>query len=107
MTNLNESEIDANILVTTTTGAVQLWAQGRVQWTREESLAEIKVAEFVELPEAKTILSHIDLDGESFLTRLARQILDAKVMLCAGIEQRRSLIVLVNTGSPIIPRQFC
>lgn len=78
-TNPSETGADARILVITSTGAVQLWVQDRVQWTREESLSDIKVAEFVELPEAKTVLSHIDIEGGSFVSRLARQIFEAKV----------------------------
>jgi hypothetical protein len=43
-------------------------------------LAEIAVAEFVELPEGKSVGVEVDLGGEeSFVGRVARQVLDAKV----------------------------
>jgi hypothetical protein len=70
----------ARVVVTTTTGAVQLWQQEEVQWTREESLTSIAVAEFVELPEKKTLSSHVGEGRESFLARLVRQISDAQVI---------------------------
>jgi ER membrane protein complex subunit 1 len=65
-------------VLTTTTGAVQLWQQDKEQWTREEALANIAVAEFVELPEMKVIQAHGSED-ESFVSRVVRQVLDAKV----------------------------
>ena len=64
--------------MTSATGAVQLWQHDREQWTREEGLSEIAVAEFVELPEGKSIATHVR-DEESFVERLTRQIGDAKV----------------------------
>ena len=45
------TKISSRLLVTTSTGAVQLWTQGELQWVREESLANAVVAEFAELPE--------------------------------------------------------
>ena len=65
-------------VLTTATGAVQLWQHDRVQWTREEALSEIAVAEFVELPEPLSIATHVK-DDESFIERLIRQVEDAKV----------------------------
>jgi hypothetical protein len=38
----------ARLLVTT---AIQLWRQGELKWTGEQSLATTTSAEFVELPE--------------------------------------------------------
>lgn len=69
----------SRVVVTTTTGAVQLWHQDQVQWTREESLASISVAEFVELPEKKVITSHVGEERESFIRRVRRQLSDAQV----------------------------
>ncbi|THH17682.1 hypothetical protein EW146_g3182 [Bondarzewia mesenterica] len=66
------------IALTTTTGAVQLWQGDKVQWTREESLAHIRVAEMIELPERKTIASHVGDGRESFSQRLKRQLSDAR-----------------------------
>jgi hypothetical protein len=65
--------------LTTSTGAVQLWQDDKVQWTREEALSATLLAEFVELPEKKVLDSQVGEDGESFLGRLTRQVSDAKV----------------------------
>ncbi|KDN38529.1 hypothetical protein RSAG8_09418, partial [Rhizoctonia solani AG-8 WAC10335] len=45
--------IQHRMLLTTPTGAVQLWQLQELQWTRDEALAEIKVAALVDLPERK------------------------------------------------------
>ncbi|KAI0651032.1 DUF1620-domain-containing protein [Trametes meyenii] len=67
----------ARLFLTTSTGAVQLWHQDQLQWTREEGLADIRVAELVELPERK-IAAHVGVDQESFGVRLRRQLSDAQ-----------------------------
>ncbi|KAF8508073.1 DUF1620-domain-containing protein [Gautieria morchelliformis] len=66
----------ARSMFTTSTGALQLWQQEAVQWTREESLAEIQAVEFVDLPEKKIVEDA--LDGHNFIKRLLRQIKDAR-----------------------------
>ncbi|KAF8577387.1 DUF1620-domain-containing protein [Ramaria rubella] len=66
----------ARTMFTTSTGALQLWQQDEVQWTREESLAEIKNVEFVDLPEKK--VAHDALGNQNFLARLIRQAGNAK-----------------------------
>jgi hypothetical protein len=53
----------------------------KVQWTREEGLSEILLAELVELPEKKAITSHGSEEGESFLHRLLRHASDAQVSI--------------------------
>ena len=68
----------ARLALTTSTGAVQMWQQDQLQWTREEGLADIRAAELVELPEPK-IASHADREQETFGARVARQLLDAQV----------------------------
>ncbi|CAE6483430.1 unnamed protein product [Rhizoctonia solani] len=45
--------IQHRMLLTTSTGAVQLWQLQDLQWTRDEALADIKVAGLVDLPERK------------------------------------------------------
>jgi hypothetical protein len=66
----------ARILITTSSGALQLWQQGNLTWTREEGLANIVAAEFVELPEAEAVSGEGE---ESFIGRIRRQIRDAQV----------------------------
>ena len=51
--------------------------EDKLQWTREESLSTIAVAEFVELPERKAVQSIAE--RESFLGRVLRHISDAQV----------------------------
>ncbi|CUA76989.1 hypothetical protein RSOLAG22IIIB_06436 [Rhizoctonia solani] len=45
--------IQHRMLLTISTGAVQLWQLENLQWTRDETLAEIKVATLIDLPERK------------------------------------------------------
>ncbi|GHJ84629.1 hypothetical protein NliqN6_1031 [Naganishia liquefaciens] len=42
-----------SIVLTTSTGAIQLWDQETIAWTREEGLSSIQETRFVELPERK------------------------------------------------------
>lgn len=51
-----------------------------MQWTREESLSTIALAEFIELPERKAIQSSI-VESENFFSRVLRHISDAQVCL--------------------------
>ncbi|TFY63636.1 hypothetical protein EVJ58_g3135 [Rhodofomes roseus] len=55
--NPEGNTIVARLALTTTTGAIQLWQHDRLQWAREEGLADMKVAELVELPERKITTS--------------------------------------------------
>ncbi|KAJ7780150.1 DUF1620-domain-containing protein [Mycena maculata] len=64
------------LVITTSTGAVQLWEQDQLLWGREEALASIDVAAFVELPLPERVARVVE--GESFITRLTRQIVEAK-----------------------------
>ncbi len=74
----------ARLVVTTTTGAVQMWQQDQLQWSREEGLADISVAELVELPERKAAFQG-ESEQETFGARVARQLLDAQVRGLCGI----------------------
>jgi len=71
-----DSASPASTLITTSTGALQLWQQGDLKWTREEGLANIVAAEFVELPEAEATAGE---GKESFVGRIRRQARDAQV----------------------------
>jgi hypothetical protein len=74
-----ETHENTRTLLTTTTGSIQLWQHDKMQWVREEALASIQVAEFVELPEKKVVTSHAAVDEEGYFERLQRQLSDAKV----------------------------
>lgn len=65
------------LVLTTSTGAIQLWQHDKLMWVREEGLADIKIAELVELPERK--IAHVGDEEESFGDRLVRQLSDAQV----------------------------
>ncbi|ESK86134.1 duf1620 domain-containing protein [Moniliophthora roreri MCA 2997] len=71
-------QVLGRLVITTSTGSIQLWQQDKLQWTREESLAEVSVAEFVELPEHILGASAVSEGGEGFVQRLNRQMKDAK-----------------------------
>lgn len=66
------------VALTTTTGAIQLWQGDKIQWTREESLSRIQLAEMIELPEPNTIATHVRDEHETFVGRLTRQFSDAR-----------------------------
>lgn len=55
-----------------------MWLEDKVQWTREESLSTIAIAEFVELPEHKAIQSSV-AENENFVGRVLRHLSDAQV----------------------------
>ncbi|KAJ6485547.1 DUF1620-domain-containing protein [Mycena sanguinolenta] len=65
------------LVITTSTGTIQLWEQDQLVWGREESLAAIDRAVFVELPLSEHV-ARVNVEGESFVSRLTRQIADAK-----------------------------
>ena len=77
-------------MVTSSTGAVQLWSipsksdtenpSPELVWNREEALSMIAASEFVELPEQASVVS-VKLQDEGFVTRLLRQLVEAQVTL--------------------------
>lgn len=77
----------SRLFLTTSTGAIQLWQHDQHQWTREEGLADIRVAELVELPERK-IASHASVEQENFGARLRRQLSDAQVRRTLGFGRK-------------------
>lgn len=58
---------------------MQLWTQGELKWVREESLANIVVAEFAELPERASESSVDIIAGKGFFARITRQLVNAEV----------------------------
>ena len=70
--------VKSRLVVTTTTGAIQLWEQSSLKWTREESLALTAIAELVEIPEKIASEAGHDLN-EGFGVRLARLVMDTQV----------------------------
>lgn len=79
--NPSDNVVIGRFVLTTNTGAVQLWQHDRAQWTREESLSEVELAEFIELPEKKTVTAHVGDGEETFTERISRQLSDAKVSI--------------------------
>lgn len=75
---VKELDLLPYLAVTTSTGAVQLWQGNIVQWTREEGLSRLQVAEMVELPEQKTMAAHAIDEQDTFVERFRRQLTDAK-----------------------------
>jgi len=73
------------MLLTTSTGSMQLWQHDKMQWMREEALASIRVAEFVELPEKKLVVSHAAVDEDGYFARLQRQLSNAKWFTCTKV----------------------
>jgi hypothetical protein len=48
-------DLRARVLLTTSTGAIQMWAHDAAPWTREESLASTSAVALVDLPEAALV----------------------------------------------------
>lgn len=90
MSSTDTSGNSVSVLITTSTGALQLWeyrsavsdSQGPVVkqlWTREESLTDIRVATFIELPERLTTAGGgVGEAEEGFVERVMRQMADAR-----------------------------
>ncbi|EGO03055.1 hypothetical protein SERLA73DRAFT_103134 [Serpula lacrymans var. lacrymans S7.3] len=74
----SDESTGTRFLLTSSTGSVQLWQQDLLSWAREESLATIKVAEIVEMPQEKMTEEHVRLEEEGFFERVTRQFSDAK-----------------------------
>ncbi|KAJ1302386.1 hypothetical protein OPQ81_002704 [Rhizoctonia solani] len=62
--------IQHRMFLTTSTGAVQLWQLQDFQWTRDEALAEIRVAGLVDLPERKIAEEIATSEHRGFAERL-------------------------------------
>jgi hypothetical protein len=75
---VKELDLLPYLALTTTTGAVQLWQGDIEQWTREEGLSRLQMAEMAELPERETIATHVIDQDETFAGRSRRQLADAK-----------------------------
>lgn len=77
-----------SIVLTTSTGAIQLWDQEVVAWTREEGLSNILATRFVELPERKLEVAKVVLHNEDLVARLARHVREFKASLPLSCHQR-------------------
>ena len=66
---------------------MQLWTQGELKWVREESLANLVVAEFVELPEQVASESSVYGTNTGFFPRITRQLFDARVCVLDSYHQ--------------------
>ncbi|KAF8258763.1 hypothetical protein EI94DRAFT_1728071, partial [Lactarius quietus] len=75
---VKEVDLLPYLAVTTSTGAIQLWQGDILQWTREEGLSRLQVAEMVELPEQKAMAAHAVDERDTFVERITRQLTDAK-----------------------------
>ncbi|KAG8734710.1 hypothetical protein FRC10_011504 [Ceratobasidium sp. 414] len=74
----NEYSVQHRIFLTTSTGAVQLWQRDELQWTRDEALADIKLATLVDLPERK-IVSELGMsEHRGFADRLLAHVVAAQ-----------------------------
>ena len=96
---VKELDLLPYLALTTTTGAVQLWQGNIVQWTREEGLSRLQVAEMAELPEQKTIAARIIDRDETFAERARRQVADAKVRFFRV--RQRSIVNVISGVTPV------
>lgn len=92
------NQFATRFMVSTSTGGLQMYRttggpKTLLDWTREEGLANVQVAEYVEIPESQ-VLESGGADTEHFGDRLIRQIIEAKVCLHSNIGQH-------------LPTRFC
>ncbi|EIN05678.1 DUF1620-domain-containing protein [Punctularia strigosozonata HHB-11173 SS5] len=103
--NPQTDTVVSRIVLTTTTGAVQLWTQDKVSWTREESLASISVAEFVDLPEPSGDGKGAARDHEGWLARTTRHFADAQNLpeYLAHFAKRFATGSYASVSAPVSP----
>lgn len=75
---LNAAQIPT-LMLTTSTGALQLVKQEGSEWTREESLADIIAVRFVDLGEPEVEEVRHAMSEEGFAGRLIRHVLELRV----------------------------
>jgi len=74
-----------------------------MQWTREESLSTVAIAEFVELPERKAVQSSA-AESENFVSRVLRHISDAQASSLLPGSLRLADLHATSLELPSIPR---
>ena len=79
-----------SIVLTTSTGAIQLWDQETIAWTREEGLSSIQETRFVELPERKLEVAKVVLHNEDLVSRLTRHAAELKASTKSSCHERIS-----------------
>lgn len=67
------------LMLTTSSGALQLVHSQGIAWTREESLADITVAKFVDLGEPEVQETREILHDEGFVARTTRHLSELRV----------------------------
>ncbi|KAF9219877.1 DUF1620-domain-containing protein [Gyrodon lividus] len=79
-TSASSNDTAHKVLLTTSTGSLQLWAHDALQWVREESLASVQVAAFLELPPARQDVTGGagGKGGQGFWGKVGRQVGDVK-----------------------------
>ncbi|KAI0076779.1 hypothetical protein K474DRAFT_1675313 [Panus rudis PR-1116 ss-1] len=69
----------SRLVLTTSTGSVQLWHQDKLEWAREEGLASVSAAGWVEIGDGGVSSGQVEMEEqESFTHRLQRQLKDAQ-----------------------------
>jgi hypothetical protein len=76
---LRSSSQIPSIVITTSSGAIQLVTPETIKWTREESLSEIAAVRFVDLGEPEVEEARHLMADETFAARLTRHISELKV----------------------------
>ena len=67
------------LMLTTSSGALQLVSQEGVPWTREESLADVVAVRFIDLGEPEVEHARETMEHESFFSRLIRHLSEIQV----------------------------
>lgn len=79
-----KSEFMPTLMLTTSSGAMQLVHGQGIRWHREESLADIAAVRFVDLGEPEVEHTRMLLAEESFFQRITRHITELRVRHCSA-----------------------
>jgi len=70
-----------SLLLTTSSGAIQLVQQDKLLWTREEALSDIVAIKFIELGEPEVEEARHAMAEENFAARSLRHLFELRVSL--------------------------
>jgi hypothetical protein len=68
-----------SVILTTSSGAIQLITPDTIAWTREESLSDIAAVRFVDLGEPEVEEARHLMTDETFVSRVTRHVAELKV----------------------------
>ncbi|KAI0033037.1 DUF1620-domain-containing protein [Vararia minispora EC-137] len=104
---VKETDLLPYVVLTTSTGTIELWQGDRMQWTREEGLSRVRMAEMIELPERLSEGGQKDRAKEGFVERVLRHAVDAQHLpqYLAHFFTRFATGSYESAASPVLPSE--